>query len=69
VPIVATLRIARSAASRRERRRGPFARMWDIAREGDSAATPLVLLGLMAVGLGALIAVTLTIAMTIYELV
>jgi hypothetical protein len=66
---VATLRIARSAASRRERRRGTLVRLWDIARDGDSAATPLVLLGLMAVGLGALLAVTLAIAMTIYELI
>ena len=66
---MATLRIARSAASRRERRRGTFARLWEIARDGDSAATPLVLLGLMGVGLCALLAVTLAIAMTIYELV
>jgi len=43
--------------------------LWEIARDGDSAATPLVLLGLMAVGLCALLAVTLAIAMTIYELV
>lgn len=66
---MATLRIARSAASRRERRRGTLVRLWDIARDGDSAATPLVLLGLMAVALGALLAVTLAIAMTIYELI
>jgi hypothetical protein len=66
---VATPRIARSAASRRERRRGTLVRLWDIARDGDSAATPLVLLGLMAVALGALLAVTLAIAMTIYELI
>jgi hypothetical protein len=65
---MATLRLPRHAAAGRERRPGPLARLLAIAREGDSASTPLVLLVLVAGALALLVAVTLTIAMIVYEL-
>ena len=45
-----------------------LSRMRTIAREGDSATTPLVLLVLVSGALAAFIAVTLTLMMLLYEL-
>jgi hypothetical protein len=45
-----------------------LARMRAIARDGDSAATPLVLLLLVSGALAVFIAVTLTLMMLLYEL-
>ena len=45
-----------------------IARMRAIARDGDSATTPLVLLALVAGALAVFIAVTLTLMMLLYEL-
>lgn len=65
---MATLRVARHAARPRERRPGLFARMRAIAREGDSASTPLVLLVLVSGALALFIAITLLLAMLVYRL-
>ena len=45
-----------------------IARLRAIARDGDSATTPLVLLALVAGALAVFIAVTLTLMMLLYEL-
>ena len=45
-----------------------LARMRAIARDGDSATTPLVLLLLVSGALAVFIAVTLTLMMLLYEL-
>ncbi|MGE5692073.1 MAG: hypothetical protein ACM33B_16105 [Pseudomonadota bacterium] len=65
---MATLRLSRHHAVGQEHRPGPFARMREIAREGSSASTPLVLLVLVSGALLLFIAITLAVAMLIYEL-
>jgi hypothetical protein len=59
-----------SGARRRAHREGMtgIARMRAIARDGDSATTPLVLLLLVSGALALFIAVTLTLMMLLYEL-
>ena len=58
----------RGAAAAHARDMTTLARLRAIARDGDSATTPLVLLILVSGALAAFIAIALTLLMLLYEL-